>query len=125
MSPKTADPIAAELRSKTVSFLPRALKDNVFPRGRAVQFINMSSTHSPNSFLTWPHRKPPKVEQLSPRQTRFLKMALEKDNKGHREMSDKMDEKYKDSNVWNKVIDLLFVIIFYWLKLLYFGTRVN
>ena len=39
-------------------------------------------------------------------------MALEKDNKGHREMSDKLDEKYKDSNVWNKVIDLLFLIIF-------------
>ena len=85
----------------------------------------MSSTHSPNSFLTWPHRKPPKADQLSPRQTRFLKMALEKDNKGHREMSDKLDEMCKDSNVWNKVIDLLFVIIFYWLKLLYFGTRVN
>ena len=43
-------------------------------------------------------------------------MALEKDNKGHREMSDKLDEKYKDSNVWNKVINL---IIFYWLKLLW------
>ena len=52
-------------------------------------------------------------------------MPLEKDNKGHREMSDKLDEKYKDCNVWNKVIDLLLVIIFYWLKLLYFGTREN
>ena len=84
----------------------------------------MSSTHSPNSFLTWPHRKSPKADQLSPR-ARFFKMPLEKDNKGHREMSDKLDEKYKDCNVWNKVIDLLFVIIFYWLKLLYFGTREN
>jgi len=40
----------------------------------------------------------------APRQkARFLKMPLEKDNPKHRDTSNKMDVKYKDSAVWNKV----------------------
>merc|ERR1712112_626796 len=32
------------------------------------------------------------------------KMPLEKDNPGHRNVSNNLDNKYKDSAVWNKVV---------------------
>ena len=87
----------------------------------AAQFINMTSTHSPNSFLTRLHGKAAQIR--APRQSRqkarFLKMPLEKDNPKHRDTSNNLDEMFKDSNVWNKVDDLLFLtrIFFFRIRL--------
>ena len=88
---------------------------------QAAQFINMTSTHSPNSFLTRLHGKAAQIR--APRQSRqkarFLKMPLEKDNPKHRDTSNNLDEMFKDSNVWNKVDDLLFLtrIFFFRIRL--------
>jgi|ERR1711971_110881 len=55
-----------------------------------------------------PHLAIAEAAQIrAPRQKgRFLKMPLEKDNPKDRDMSNKLDEKFKDSNVWNKGVRL-------------------
>ena len=96
-----------------------ALKDNIFPpQSSQRQFLPTRLESSVYKYEQHtlpkliPHLLALEAAQIrsttlaSQSQGKVFKMSLEKDNKEHRKMSDNLDEKYKDSNVWNKVITL-------------------